>query len=225
MDSIRESQGSFDNLLIDEENYNDEAYWVAAAWRREGAADVPQGGAGGWRDGGGVECVEVHKDEGKEEEEGEEENLPGPAESAFETSPDKGRTEGTLTTTERRLSWLKTYLHGAQKSCQSTSSEDNRFVVKRANFRSSISPKLYRCGLGCDTPAFIWPKDLRRHIKDIHKTGARYRCTAAGYKCGEDAVCQPIKRKDNFRRHLQNKHKFQSADLLDLDLDRFLVPV
>lgn len=48
---------------------------------------------------------------------------------------------------------------------------------------------------------------------------------AAGYKYGEDTVCQPIKRKDNFRRHLQNKDSFQSTDLLDLDLDWFLVLV
>lgn len=127
MDSVRESQGSFDNLLIDEVNYCDEAYWVEAAWRSEGAADVSQGGEGGWRDCGGIRCVEVHQ------EEEEEEDLSGPAESAFETSPEEGGTESALMPTERRLCWLKTHLHGAQKPCRSHISKDNRVVVNRAN--------------------------------------------------------------------------------------------
>ncbi|KAK0113070.1 hypothetical protein ONS95_014776 [Cadophora gregata] len=219
MDLVRESQGSFDNWLIDEESYCDEAYWVAAAWKREGVADIPQGGAGGWRDGGGVECVEVRQEQGLKEEE----VMSAPAESALQTFPEEEGTEDTLVTTERRLSWLKTGLHGAQRSFQSTSSEDSRFVVERANFRSSFSRKSYRCGLGCDTPAFKWPKDLRRHIKDIHENRARYRCPVAGCRHGDNTAYQSIKRKDNFRRHLQNQHNFQSADLLDLDLNWFMV--
>ncbi|KAH7379656.1 hypothetical protein BKA64DRAFT_231004 [Cadophora sp. MPI-SDFR-AT-0126] len=167
-------------------------------------------------DGAGVRCVEVHLEV--------EEDLSDP-ESALETSPEEEQSEGALVTTQGRLSCLETHLHGAQKSCQSTSSKDNRFAVKRASFRSSISRKPYKCDLGCDTPAFQWPKDLRRHIKDIHETRPRYRCPVAGCKCGEVTACHFIKRKDNFRRHLQNKHYFQSADLLNLDLDQFLVLV
>lgn len=240
MDYIRASQGSFENLLIDEENYNDEADWVAAAWRREGAADIPQGGAGGWRDGGGVECVEVRQEERKEEK--EEEDLSGPSQSALEIFSEEEGTEDTLISIDRRLPWLETYLRGAQRSVQSINSKDNNIVVERADFRyvisllcwfwrkfiayrPSISRKLYKCGLGCDTPAFKWPKDLRRHIKDIHEIGARYQCPIAGCRHGDNTAHQSIKRKDKLRRHLQKNHNFQSADLLDLDLDWFLVLV
>ncbi|CZT42401.1 uncharacterized protein RSE6_02299 [Rhynchosporium secalis] len=105
----------------------------------------------------------------------------------------------------------------------STSYEDGIIMEERADIRSSVSRKSYKCGLGCSTLAFKWPKDLRRYIKDIHETTAQYRCTAADYEYGDYTVCYPIKRKDNFRRHLQKKHNFQSADLLHLDLDSFLV--
>ena len=46
MDPVRESHGSFNDMLMDKVNYSDEAYWVEAAWRRENAADVSQDGAG-----------------------------------------------------------------------------------------------------------------------------------------------------------------------------------
>ncbi|PQE05361.1 Glis family zinc finger 1 protein [Rutstroemia sp. NJR-2017a BBW] len=216
MDPVRESQGSFNNLFIDEVTYSDEAYWVEAAWRRENAADVSQDGAGVWRDGVGIECVEVHQEE--------EEDLSGPAESTLETLPEEEGTEGALMTMERRLSCLKTQPHVAQNSCQSTTSNNNRFVVERANFRSSTSRKPYKCDLGCDT-SFKWSKDLRRYIKDIHETWARYRCPAGGCKYGGDTAGHVIKRKDNFRRHLQNKHNVDGADFLDIDLEQFLVVV
>ncbi|KAH7418768.1 hypothetical protein BKA64DRAFT_207968 [Cadophora sp. MPI-SDFR-AT-0126] len=217
MDPVRDSQSSFNNLFIDEVNYSDGAYWVEAAWRLENAAGVSQDGARGWKDGGEARYVEVHL-------EGEE-DLSDPAESTLEISPEEEKAEGALVTAEGKLYCLDTHLHGAQKSCQSSSSEDNRFVVKRANFRLFISRKPYKCDRGCDTPAFKWPKDLRRHIKDIHETRARYRCPVAGCKHGDNTAYHSIKRKDNFRRHLQNKHNFQSADLLEVDLDRFLVMV
>ena len=35
-----ESQRSFNNMLMDEVDYSDDAYWVTAVWRREIAADV-----------------------------------------------------------------------------------------------------------------------------------------------------------------------------------------
>lgn len=66
-------------------------------------------------------------------------------------------------------------------------------------------------------------KDLRRHIKDIHEARVRYRCPADDYQYAENTASHFIKRKDNFRRHLQNKHNVHGADLLDLDLDQFLV--
>jgi hypothetical protein len=124
MDPVGESQGSFNKLLTDEVNYSDEGYWVEAAWRRDDAADVSQDDAGRWRDGVGVKCVELHQ-----------EDLSRPAESVLETLPEEEGIEVALVATERRLSCLKTQLHTAQKSCQSTSSKDNRFVVERANFR------------------------------------------------------------------------------------------
>jgi hypothetical protein len=34
-----------------------------------------------------------------------------------------------------------------------------------------------------------------------------------------------IKRKDNFRRHLQNIHKMRNADILDIDLEQYLVAI
>jgi len=72
--------------------------------------------------------------------------------------------------------------------------------------RSSISRGPYKCDLGCDMPAFKCPKDLRRHINDIHETRTRYRCPADGCKYGGATAGHSIKRKDNFRRHLQNIH-------------------
>lgn len=126
MDPGRKSQGSFNNLLIDEANYSDEAYWVEAAWRREDAVDISQDDAGGWGYGVRVKCVEKHQ---------EEEDLSSSAESALETLPAEEGIEVALMNTERRVSYLKTQPHVAQKSCQSTSSKDKRFVVKRANSR------------------------------------------------------------------------------------------
>jgi len=134
MDPVRESQGSFNNLLIDEVNYSDGAYWVEAAWICEDAADISQDGGGGWMDGAGVRCVEVHLEV--------EEDLSDPTESALETSPEEEQSEGALVTTQGRLSCLETHLHGAQKSCQSTSSKDNRFAVKRASFRYVVATPL-----------------------------------------------------------------------------------
>lgn len=59
-------------------------------------ADVSQDGAGEWRDDVGAKYFEVHQ----------EENLSGPAESAFETLPEEEGIEVALVTTERRLSCL-----------------------------------------------------------------------------------------------------------------------
>lgn len=126
MDPVRETQGSFNNMLIDKVNCSDEAYWVEAAWRREDAGDVLRNGAGGWRDGAGVKCVEVHQ---------EEEDLSGPAESALETLPAEEGIEVALVTPKGRFSCLKTQPQAAPNPCQSTSSKDNRLVVKRVKTR------------------------------------------------------------------------------------------
>jgi hypothetical protein len=62
-------------------------------------------------------------------------------------------------------------------------------------------------------------------MKDIHENWARYRCPAAGCKYGSNTAGHAFKRKDNFRRHLQNKHSMDSADFLDIDMEQFLVVV
>ena len=121
MDTIRESQQSFNNLIVDEVDYSEDAYWLEAALRRESTADVPLDGAGEWRDDVGAGCVEVQQ----------EENLSGPAESALDALPEEEGIEGGLVTTEKRLYCLNAQPYATQKSCQSISSKDNRFVVER----------------------------------------------------------------------------------------------
>ncbi|KAL2073465.1 hypothetical protein VTL71DRAFT_10789 [Oculimacula yallundae] len=129
MDPVRQSQASFDNLLVAGVNYSDVVFWVEAAWRLEDAVDISQDRGGDWMD-----ALDVSK-----------------------------------------FIWRTMRLHRAQKSRQSTSSKDSSIVEERADIRSSSSWKSYKCGLGCNTPAFKWPKDLRRHMKDIYEIRARYR--------------------------------------------------
>jgi hypothetical protein len=47
-------------------------------------------------------------------------------------------------------------------------------------------------------------KDLRRHVLSVHETGRKFVC----------ALCQGIafKRKDHFKRHLQNQHWMHSEE-------------
>jgi hypothetical protein len=86
MDTIRESQQSFNNLIVNEVDYSEDAYWLEAAMRREGTADVPLDGEGGWRDDVGAGCVEVQQ----------EENLSDPAESALDALLQEEGIEGAL---------------------------------------------------------------------------------------------------------------------------------
>ncbi|CZT11790.1 hypothetical protein WAI453_004302 [Rhynchosporium graminicola] len=162
MDSVRKAQTSFDYWLIDEMNHSDEVNWVEAAWRLE---DVPQDGVEDWMDCAG--CVEVNLEV--------HESLSDPAESAPEILPKGDKKQDNLVATQGELLCLGTQLYRAQNCCQSTSYKDGIIVEERADIRSLVSGKSYKCSLGCNTPAFNWPKDLRRHIKDIHETTARYR--------------------------------------------------
>ncbi|KAH7312954.1 hypothetical protein BKA65DRAFT_516973 [Rhexocercosporidium sp. MPI-PUGE-AT-0058] len=89
--------------------------------------------------------------------------------------------------------------------------------VLRRDLDSCISQrpdKSHQCDR-CNLPAFKYPKDLSRHINDIHETTKRYRCPVDGCKYSGATVGHSFKRKDNFRRHLREQH----ADCLDKDLD------
>ena len=86
--------------------------------------------------------------------------------------------------------------------------------VRRGNlgYTSRGRHKSHKCD-HCDIPAFEYPKDLSRHINDIHEMTKRYRCPVG---------CRSFKRKDNFRRHLRAQHaKFLMN--LNVNLESFLV--
>jgi hypothetical protein len=230
MDPVRESQESFDNMVDNEVDYSDDAKWVETAWRREDNSDVYQNGAGERRDDDGVESFEIHR-----------ENLSGPLEPALETAPEEEAIDVALITAERKLSCSNTQPQEAQKYRKGASSNDSGSLVKARAFqvyssltlslrkpttlRSSISRGPYKCDLGCGIPSFKCPKDFRRHTNDIHETRTRYRCPADGCKYGGATAGHSIKRKDNFRRHLQNIHNMHDADFLDIDLGWFSVVV
>jgi hypothetical protein len=185
MDPVRESQESFDNLMDNEVDYSDDAYWVEVAWRREDTSRCLPEWRGERRDDDGVESFEIHR----------EENLSGSAEPALETSPQEEGIYVALMTTERKPSCSNTQPHEAQKSRQGVSSNDSGSLVKRGHSRYTHHLK---CDLGCDMPPFKCPKDLRRYINDIHETRTLYRCPTDGCKYGGATAGHCIKRKDNF---------------------------
>jgi len=63
MDPVRESQESFNNLMDNEVDYSDDAYWVEVAWRREDTSRCLPEWCGERRDDDGVESFETHREE------------------------------------------------------------------------------------------------------------------------------------------------------------------
>ena len=116
MDPVRETQKSFDNLLDNEDDSSDDAYWVEVAWKREDALNIYQNGV----------RKRIHDDRLESFEMYREENLrgpAGPAGPALETLSEKEGVHVALLPRE------------AQKSRQSVSFNDSRSLVKREHFR------------------------------------------------------------------------------------------
>jgi hypothetical protein len=221
MDPVHNHERNSD--LTDNDSF-DEANWVAIAWKREGTTESHQNGLWGPRD----------QDEIRRQEDLL--RLPEPGTLQRNEGIDIG-----VTTIKSIASQAKSQLYKDLKSRQDVDSKSSRPSVKRKHLkycklsrltstgtklilpRSSITQRHYNCNLGCNTLAFASPKDLRRHINDIHKTRTRYRCPADGCKYGGLTAGYSIKRKDNLRRHLRNIHQMHSTDLSDIDLERFLI--
>jgi hypothetical protein len=67
---------------------------------------------------------------------------------------------------------------------------------------SSRTPKkLHRCGWNGCPKFFESPKDVKRHVDNVHKHERRYVCPVC------PSTMKPIGRRDNFVRHMMFKHR------------------
>ena len=220
MDPVHKHEGYSD--LTDSDSFG-EANWVVIAWKRDGTMESNQDGPWRPRDQDEIRrredllCVpEPRKLQGNE---------------GIDTD---------VTTIKSIASQAKLQIYKDLKFRQNFDSKGSRPLVKKRHLkyctpgpfdhrmklilpRSSITQRHYNCDLGCNTLAFTSPKDIRRHINDIHKTKTRYRCPADGCKYAGLTAGYSIKRKDNLRRHLRNIHQMRSTDLSDIYLERFLI--
>ncbi|KAL5328240.1 hypothetical protein ACEPPN_001738 [Leptodophora sp. 'Broadleaf-Isolate-01'] len=71
-----------------------------------------------------------------------------------------------------------------------------------AQFRSHIPTNTHKCCFpGCDRSPFKYPKDLRRHINDVHNTTRLYKYPVDG--CRTNHLFKP---RDNLQHHIRKQH-------------------
>lgn len=177
MDPIRESQ----NNQMDTIDLHDPD-WVEKAWTREEIPGSYQHAALGWSGDDGMKSLkmDVH------------DKLCDPAGLAPGILPEE---EGIDAAPLKR--WNQEYTLSFPLWFWKLTTLSSRFFQGRH--------KSHKCD-HCDIAAFVYFKDLNRHINDIHQTTKRYRCPVDGCKYGGAINGHSFKRKDNFRRHLREQH-------------------
>src|SRR5271168_1991073 len=82
--------------------------------------------------------------------------------------------------------------------------------------RYHVKPK--KCALCGESFGTI--THLKRHANSVHNTTKKYYCTVPDCKYSKGVGhTKFISRKDNWRRHMQDKHGKQAEELKDLETD------